>query len=199
MNDLPMALRSSRLELRPLDVRDAEFVKSLYADARVTRTLLRIQGQITLTQACEFCQVSTTADGEHRFGAGLQTDGSLIAVGSVRWRAEQSDVAGIGYSVVPAFWGQGHGTEVAALLVEFAAGRLGASEIRATTLDGNPASARVLEKVGFTAVEAGTSEIDSRGDERRVTRWVLHRRSGQPQRAAEQQARADRLDAGRAA
>ena len=87
MNDLPMALRSNRLELRPLDVRDAEFVKSLYADARVTRTLLRIQGQITLTQACEFCQVSTTADGEHRFGAGLQTDGSLIAVGSVRWRA----------------------------------------------------------------------------------------------------------------
>jgi len=80
-------------------------------------------------------------------------------------------------SVVPTFWGQGFGTELAGLLVEFATGTVGAREVRATTLDGNPASTRVLEKLGFAAVEVGASEVDSRGDERRVTRWSLLRRS----------------------
>ncbi len=89
-------------------------------------------------------------------------------------------------------WNQGFGTELASLLVEFATGTLGAREVHATTLDDNPASARVLEKLGFTVREVGASEVDSRGCERRVTRWAL-------QWAAEPQARADRLDAGRSA
>jgi hypothetical protein len=79
-------------------------------------------------------------------------------------------------------WNQGFGTELVSLLVEFATGTLGAREVHATTLDDNPASARVLEKLGFTVREVGASEVDSRGCERRVTRWVL-------QWAAEPQAR----------
>ena len=108
-------------------------------------------------------------------------------------------VATIGYSVVPALWGQGFGTELAFLLVEFAASTLGAPEVRATTLDDNPASARVLQKLGFSVLEVGASEIDSCGDERRVTRGRLHQRRRKPSRAAEQQAGAGRLDAGRSA
>ena len=172
-----MVLRSDRLELRALDVGDATFVESLYANAQVTRTLLRIQGPISIEEAREFCSATAAACGDHRFGAVLQTDGNLIAVGSVRRHTELPRVASIGYSVLPAFWGQGFGTELAALLVEFATGTLGALEVCATTLDDNPASARVLEKLGFTILEPGASEVDSRGDERRVTRWFLHRRS----------------------
>jgi RimJ/RimL family protein N-acetyltransferase len=194
-----MALRSDRLELRPLYTGDAKFVESLYADARVTRTLIRIQGPISIEEAQHFCQASTAADGERRFAAELQADGKAIGVGTVSWRAERFDVTTIGYSVLPAFWAQGYGTELASLLVEFAAGTLGAREIRATTLDDNPASERVLEKLGFTVVEARTTEVDSRGDERCVKRWVLYRRSRQSGPAAEQQARAARLDAGRSA
>lgn len=168
-------LRSGRLELRRLDGGDAAFVESLYADSQVTRTLLRIQGPISIEEAREFCRPRPRACGDDRFAAALRTRGDLIAVGGVRRHAEQPGVATIGYSVLSAFWGQGFGTELAALLVEFATGALGVSEIRATTLDGNPASSRVLEKLGFTALEVGASEIDSRGDERRVTRWHLSR------------------------
>jgi RimJ/RimL family protein N-acetyltransferase len=100
-----------------------------------------------------------------------------IALGNVRWRTELPGVATIGYSVVPAFWGQGFGTDLAGLVVEFATGTLGVREVCATTLDGNPASTRVLEKLGFAAVEVGASEVDSRGDERRVTLWFLLRLS----------------------
>jgi RimJ/RimL family protein N-acetyltransferase len=192
-----VALRSDRLELRRLDGDDATFVESLYANAQVTRTLLRIQGPISVEEAREFCQAPAAACGDHRFGASLQTDGNLVALGSVGRHSELPGVATIGYSVLPAFWGQGFGTELATLLVEFATGALGASEVRATTLDDNPASARVLEKLGFTIREVGASEVDSRGDERRVTRWSLHQRSREPSGAAEPQTRAARLDAGR--
>ena len=172
-----MGLRSDRLELRRLGGDDAAFVESLYASAQVTRTLLRIQGPISMEAAREFSQATAATCGEHRFGAALQTDGNLIALGNVRRRTELPGVATIGYSVVPAFWGQGFGTELAALLVEFATGTLRVREVRATTLDGNPASTRVLEKLGFGAVEVGACEVDSRGDERRVTRWFLCRPS----------------------
>jgi RimJ/RimL family protein N-acetyltransferase len=130
--------------------------------------------------AREFSEATAAACGEHRFGAALQADGKLIALGTVRGRTELPGVATIGYSVVPAFWGQGFGTELAALLVEFATGPLGLREVRATTLDGSPASTRVLEKLGFAAADVGASEVDSRGAERRVTRWVLLRLSQPP-------------------
>jgi len=168
-----VALRSERLNLRRLDGGDATFVESLYASAQVTRTLLRIQGPISIEAARELWQAPAAACGDHRFGAALHTDGHLVGLGSVRRHTEGPGVATIGYSVLPAFWGQGFGTELAALLVGFATGTLGALEVRATTLEDNLASARVLVKLGFTVLEAGASEVDSRGDERRVTRWFL--------------------------
>ena len=191
------ALRSDRLELRTLDASDAAFVESLYASAQVTRTLLRIQGPISLEEAKEFCQAPARTAGDLRFGAALKADGRLVALGSVRRHAETPSVATIGYSVVPALWGKGLGTELAGLLVGIAAGALGALEVQATTLDDNPASARVLAKLGFTVLRAGASEVDSLGNARRVTRWILSTRSRQSPSAAVHQGGEDRLDAGR--
>jgi RimJ/RimL family protein N-acetyltransferase len=168
-----VTLRSDRLALRRLDERDVAFVASLYADARVTRGLLRIQGPISQEQARDICHEPAKPSGEYRFGAVLVADGQLIALGIVRQSPERPDVASIGYSVQPAFWGQGLGTELAALLVKFATATLGVREVRATTLDDHHASARILQKVGFGVHKVEVVEIDSRGDERRVTRWVL--------------------------
>jgi len=158
-----------------LEAGDAEFVESLYANAQVTRTLLRIQRPRSTEEARKFCKVPAAACGHHRFVAALQADGRLIALGSVATHLEVPSVASIGYSVLPAYRRQGLGTELAGLLVRFAVVALGALEVRATTLHDNLASARLLEKLGFTALEAGASQVDSRGDGRRVTRWVLSR------------------------
>ena len=169
----------ARLELRRLDVGDAPFVKSLYADALVTRTLLRIRGPISIEEAREFCQAAP--GGDCRFGTELRTGGDPIALGGARRPTESPGIATIGYSVLPAFWGRGFGTELAALLVAFAIDILGALEVRATTLHDNPASARILEKLD-TVLESDACEVDSRGDERRVTRWVLQKRCGGSER-----------------
>ena len=168
------ALRSQRLELRPLDGRDAAFVQALYAEADVRRGLLRIQAPLTLEQARAFAGAVPTVTGDYRFGAALQSDAALIGVGGAR-SVDVPGVATIGYSLLPAYWGRGFGTEMATLLVEFATRTLGAREVRATTLEDNTASMRVLQKVGFVVLEAEASEVDSRGARRRVTRWALPR------------------------
>lgn len=98
-----VTLRSDRLELRRLHGGDAEFVEALCADRQVTRTLLRIQGPMSLEEARDFCQASEAECSDHRFGAALRTDGKLLALGSVRSPAELPGVASIGYSVLPAF------------------------------------------------------------------------------------------------
>jgi RimJ/RimL family protein N-acetyltransferase len=110
-------------------------------------------------KAREFCRPPAAACSDHRFGAALQSDGNLIALGSVRRHTELPGVASIGYSVLPAFWSQGFGTELAALLVEFAAGTLGAHEVCAATLEESPASARILENL---ASRSGRWNIQSR-------------------------------------
>jgi proline dehydrogenase len=193
-----VVLQSERLVLRTLDgVMPSSWKRC--TNGQVTRTLLRIQGPISVEEAREFCQAPAAACGDHRFGAALQPSGNLIALGSVRRHTEPPDVATIGYSVLPAFWGQGFGTEMAALLVEFATGSLGALEVHATTLDDHAPSAGILTKLGFRVVEVGACEVDSRGDDRRVTRWLLQGRSRTPLSTAEPQAGAARLDAGRSA
>ena len=146
-------------------------MESLYADARVTRTLLRIQEPISAVRARALCREEP---GDHRLGAVLEADGRLVGLGSVRQSPERPEVVTIGYSLLPAFWNQGLGTELAGRLVEFATRTLGVREVRATTLDEHAVSARILEKVGFRIRVAGVSEVDSRGAARRVTRWVLH-------------------------
>jgi RimJ/RimL family protein N-acetyltransferase len=163
------------VELRRLDARDADFVQALYADARVTHWLLRIQAPITREHALQICCGDPTpSDDEHRFGAAMVPSGQLVGLGIARSSPERPKVATIGYSVASAFWGQGLGTELARLLVGFATTTLGAGEIRATTLDDHHASRRILEKLGFAIHQASVVVVDSRGEARRVTRWVLH-------------------------
>jgi ribosomal-protein-alanine N-acetyltransferase len=62
----------------------------------------------------------------------------------------------IGYSVVPAFAGQGFATEIVRALVDraFASGRV--RRILAHTTAGNSGSVKVLQHVGFACVGPGT-------------------------------------------
>jgi [ribosomal protein S5]-alanine N-acetyltransferase len=60
-----------------------------------------------------------------------------------------AEEAEIWYLVNPECWGKGIATEAAKQLLNFGFGELALHRIRATCLPENPASARVLEKVGM--------------------------------------------------
>ena len=56
----------------------------------------------------------------------------------------------IGYWLAEAFWGRGIMTEAAGLITRYGFEQLGAHRVQAYVFDWNPASARVIEKNGFT-------------------------------------------------
>lgn len=56
---------------------------------------------------------------------------------------------GLGYMLVPAFWGKGIMTRAVALKLAQCFGDRSLAEIKACVWHDNPASARVLEKLGF--------------------------------------------------
>ncbi len=61
----------------------------------------------------------------------------------------ESGLFELGYWLGRPFWGHGYATEAARKLAGFAFSRLKATQLTAGYFHDNPASGRVLEKVGF--------------------------------------------------
>lgn len=77
----------------------------------------------------------------------------------------------LGYWLAEPQWRKGFGAEAAGALVK-AAGEAGINTIRARVLAHNPASARVLEKIGFVLIERTQSLVERhRGRPLLVLEW----------------------------
>jgi RimJ/RimL family protein N-acetyltransferase len=77
-----------------------------------------------------------------------QTTGELI--GGIGLRVDkQHDTAELGYWIGKPYWGNGYCTEAVAAMVEFGFSQFGWRKIYAEHFSDNPASGRVLEKLGF--------------------------------------------------
>ena len=88
------------------------------------------------------------------FGFYLLRDASTgAAVGTAglrRLRLDGVDEVEVGYGFMPAYWGKGLGTEIAAACVQQAFGALDAPSVVALTVPAHVASQHVLTKVGLT-------------------------------------------------
>jgi RimJ/RimL family protein N-acetyltransferase len=73
-----------------------------------------------------------------------------LVLGAIGLEIEVADErAELGYWIDPAFWSRGYASEAAQAVVEFGFRQLGLNRIMAEHMVHNPASGRVLEKVGF--------------------------------------------------
>lgn len=70
---------------------------------------------------------------------------------------------GLGYMFARAHWGRGFATEMGQALIAHCWARYDWPEITAAVLSGNPASARVLLKLGFGEGPAGTGPSAAQG------------------------------------
>lgn len=87
---------------------------------------------------------------EQPFGAGLA---------GFKGCPNQNGWVEIGYGIDPVFWNKGYMSEAANALVDWALAQPACSKVTATETK-NPASARVLQKIGFTKIsedEHGTN------------------------------------------
>jgi RimJ/RimL family protein N-acetyltransferase len=101
--------------------------------------------------------------------AGCEGSGTpvLVASGGFKGPPKEGSVE-IGYSVLPQFQRQGYASEMVGALVLWAMSQQGVGRVVAETEWANPASARVLTKVGFvprgTAKERGGTRFEFIGN-----------------------------------
>ena len=103
----------------------------------------------TLQDAHEFLRRATSEQPEMKFC--IEIDGA--AVGGIGVHPGQDvyrHTATLGYWLGEDFWGRGITTEAVTAVIDFCFGNFSLRRISAEVFANNPASARVLEKSGFT-------------------------------------------------
>lgn len=146
-------LETSRLLLRPLEICDAPALFAYMTDPEV----MRYAGMEPFThprEADEFLQALAryVQDGRAlRWAITRKPDRRLLGtIGYHNWHKAYAR-AEIGYELAREHWGNGYATEAAAVVVAHGFEALNLNRIQAVVIPRNPASRRVLEKLGFTA------------------------------------------------
>ncbi len=143
-----MFIRTGRLLLRPAWHEECHELARLLGDEAVARNLARVPYPFTVDDAAAFI-----AGAQEQNLPGLlmfsRTMGQPRLVGGVGLHRGDGGLPYLGYWVARPFWGLGFATEGAAALLDAARHSLGLSAVGAWHFCDNPASANVLEKLGF--------------------------------------------------
>ena len=140
--------RSDRLLLRPIWPEDWQGVFSGIADEGVVRNLARAPWPYSEQDARDFTK-RALAPNEPRFLITRARDACVVGcIGLDLNDQEYPDAIEIGYWIARPFWGQGFATEAGRAVLSIAH-TLGYRRVVGSHFLDNPASGRVLEKLGF--------------------------------------------------
>jgi [ribosomal protein S5]-alanine N-acetyltransferase len=151
MRELPR-LKTERLLLRPFTLADAKDVQRLAGDRDIASTTASIPHPYDDGVAEQWIAMH-----QQRFEEGTwlnlaitcDPEGALVGALGLRFEPEH-DRAELGYWIGKPYWGRGYATEAARALVQYGFDTLGLHRIYARHLTRNPASGRVLQKIGMT-------------------------------------------------
>lgn len=141
-----MFIRSERLFLRPGWSEDWPELYAAIADEAVVRNLASAPWPYAVGDAMAFVRREQKHMRPHFLITLPGADGARL-IGSIGLGGD-ADEAELGYWIARSHWGQGYATEAARAVLRLAAA-LGHRRIAAGHFTDNPASGRVLEKVGF--------------------------------------------------
>lgn len=148
----PPVLDGRLLRLRPLEEQDAPTVAELGGAREIADTTISVPHPFGLEQARGWIQ-RTREDWRSGRGVALAMvqaqEGGLVGVIVLRdldWEHLQGEVS---FWVGRPYWGRGYAEEALRLLLPLAFRQLGLNRLYAPHMVRNPASGRVLEKVGF--------------------------------------------------
>lgn len=144
-------LETERLLLRPFCADDASAVfEGWESDPEVAKFMFwRSHNDIEKTKEwLRFEAEKIEKDDWYRFALVLKGTNELIGTGLIYYEDEVSGWE-IGYNLARRFWGFGYTTEAMSEILRFAKNRLGIKEAVGRHADQNPASGRVMQKLGF--------------------------------------------------
>ncbi|MGF1568151.1 MAG: GNAT family N-acetyltransferase [Nodosilinea sp.] len=148
-HDQPVLL-TSRLMLRPFTLADLSDLVVLAGDREVAAMTLSIPHPYTAEHGREWIsqQPQRRAEGKAvNFAIALPNHTLCGSIGLGLNSAQ--NLAELGYWVGQPYRGQGYATEAARAVIDFGFGTLGLNRINATHFSDNPASGRVMEKLGL--------------------------------------------------
>lgn len=134
--------------LRPLRPDDAQSLAIQGNNHNVWRNLRdRFPHPLTVSDSQQYIE-ATLKQSENVFA--IEVDGEAVGViGLTMGESERRHSAELGYWLGEQFWGRGIVTIAVDAVTNYAVKELGLSRIESYVFAWNPASARVLEKVGF--------------------------------------------------
>jgi len=142
-----MFARTPRLLLRPGFPEDAPALAHAIADEAIVRNLVVVPWPYTVRDAEAFL-ASPRDPVLPSFLIFERTDGAPRLAGSCGLGRRPSGAVELGYWIARASWGRGFATEAGRALIDIAR-TLGLPQLEASHFIDNPASARVLDKLGF--------------------------------------------------
>jgi len=145
-----------RLTLRPGWPEDAPALATAIAHASVVRNLARAPWPYTVADAAAFLALPRDA---HQPRFQIITRGENRLIGGVELVADEAGAHELGYWLTPDAWGQGYASDAARAVIDIARHTLRLDRLVARHMIDNPASGRVLHKLGF--VETGRGRLRS--------------------------------------
>lgn len=144
-----MFARTERLLLRPGWAEDAPLLARAIADEQVVRNLATAPWPYSLQDAEAF--LATPRDpAMPSFLIFERTDGAPRLVGACGMGRRPSGAVEMGYWIARPHWNKGYATEAARALIDIAR-TLKLPRLEASHFIDNPASGRVLQKLGFVS------------------------------------------------
>jgi len=143
-------LETERLILRPFQLCDADTVEKLAGDKQIASTTLNVPHPYPKGGAKEWIATHESTYLEGRgvvYAITLKNDELVGSIGLSN--LVQNHQAELGYWVGVPYWNKGYCTEAAEAVLEYGFEVLGLNRIHACYLSRNPASGRVLEKLGM--------------------------------------------------
>ncbi len=167
-------LETGRLLLRPPKAGDISRMMPLIAEYDVAKNTSRVPHPYTEDDACDFmvtASVGWVTGRNFAFSILRKEDGVFIGGCGLHPSRDWE----FGYWLGKPYWGHGYATEAAEAIVAFGFEKKGADWLAAKWFHDNPASGRVLEKLGFFVCGEDVSNSVARGRQVRCFVTVLDR------------------------
>ena len=159
-------LHSPRLTLRPFELSDANEVERLAGDFRVAETTAAIPHPYPKGGAIEWISTHKPKFEGQTGVIYAITDsetGDLLGAINLLDISVEDTRCEIGYWVAHSHWKRGICTEAARELINYAQSEFGITRVIARCLARNPASARVMEKLGLVQEGRLVKHVNHRG------------------------------------
>jgi [ribosomal protein S5]-alanine N-acetyltransferase len=150
---------TDRLLLRPIWPGDEPAIQAAVSPWAVAQHLARVPHPYMADDAAWFVRYAASLPrNEAVFAVARRGDPYAKLIGTVGLeRTDDNPEPVLGYWFAQEAWGQGFATEAAAAVLEIGFLGLGLASIRSSHHVANPASGRVLDKIGFAETGFGTS------------------------------------------